>query len=114
MVFNTLKTSWQPDLRKLFVFVRDSHPISTRSSISDLKVPYVRTEHAKCKISYGGASLFNSLPSELKDIENHSINSYKKKLKTYFPQLNYELVDHISKFRCIERKHIAHCQCYSQ
>ncbi|CAB3997442.1 Hypothetical predicted protein [Paramuricea clavata] len=30
LVFNTLKTSWPPDLRKLFVFVRDSHPIPTR------------------------------------------------------------------------------------
>ncbi len=108
IVFNILKR-----LHKLFVFVRDSHPISTRSSISDLRVPLVRTEQAKSKISYCGASLFNSLPSELKDIENHSINSCKKKLKTYFSQLNYE-VDHINKFRCIDCKHIAHCQCYSQ
>ena len=61
MVFNTLKTSWLPDLRKF-----ESHPIPTRSSISDLKVPSVKTEQAKSKISY---SLFNSLPSELKDIE---------------------------------------------
>ena len=111
MVFNTLKTSWPPDLREYFVFVRDSHPISTRSSISE--VPLVRTEQAKSKISYSGASLFNSLPSELKDIENHSINSYKKKLKTYFLQLNHE-VDHINKFCCIECKHIVHCQCCSQ
>ncbi len=94
MVFNTLKTSWPPDLRKMFVFVRDSHPISSRSSISDSKVPLVRTEQAKSKFSYSGASLFNlfsSLSSELKDIENHSINSYKKKLKTYFLQLNHRI-----------------------
>ncbi|CAB3981669.1 Hypothetical predicted protein [Paramuricea clavata] len=102
LVFNTLKTSWPPDLRKLFVFVRDSHPIPTRSSITDLKVPSVKTTQAKSKISFSGASLFNSLPSELKDIENHSIYSYKKKLKTgYFIQLNYE-VDHVNKFRCID------------
>ena len=113
LVFNTLKTSWPPDLRKLFVFVRDSHPIPTRSSITDLKVPSVKTTQAKSKISFSGASLFNSLPSELKDIENHSIYSYKKKLKTYFIQLNYE-VDHVNKFRCIDCKHITHCQCYSQ
>ncbi len=42
-----------------------------------------------------GASLFNSLPSELKDIGNHSINFYKNKHKTYFLQLNRE-VDHIN------------------
>ena len=82
LVFNTLKTSWPPDLRKLFVFVRDSHPIPTGSSITDLKVPSVKTTQAKSKISFSGASLFNSLPSELKDTENHSIYSYKKKLKT--------------------------------
>jgi hypothetical protein len=43
-------------------------------------------------------SLFKKLSG---DIENHSIsnNFYKKKLKTYFLQLNYE-VDHIYKFRC--------------
>ena len=46
-------------------------------------VPLVRTEQAKSKISYNGASLFDYLPSELVDIENHSINCYKKKLKTF-------------------------------
>ena len=113
MVFNTLKTSWPSDLRKLFVFVRDSQPIPTRSTITDLKVPLVKTEQAKSKISYSGASLFNSLPSELKDIENYSLNSYKNKLKTYFLQLNHE-VDHINKFNCSACKHaIVHCQCYS-
>ena len=69
MVFNTLKTSWPPDLRKLFVFVYESHSIDTRSSIANLKVSSVKTEQAKSKISYSGASLFNSLPSELKDIK---------------------------------------------
>jgi hypothetical protein len=64
LVFNTLKTSWPADLRKLFVFVRDSHPIPTRSSITDLKVPPVKTmriiTQAKSKISCSSASLFNS------------------------------------------------------
>ena len=82
MVFNTLKTSWPSDLRKLFVFVRDSHPILTRLTITDLNVSLVKIEQAKSKISYSGASLFNSLSSELKDIENYSFNSYKNKLKT--------------------------------
>ena len=113
MVFNTLKTSWPPDLRKLFVFVYESHSIHTRSSIANLKVPSVKTEQAKSKISYSGASLFNSLPSELKDIEKNSYTSYKKKLKTYFLQMNYE-VDHVNTFCCIACKHITHCQCYSQ
>ena len=89
MVFNILETSC-PHFRKLFVFVRGSHPISTTSSISDLKVQSIKTEQAKSKISHSGASLFNSLPSDLIDIQKNSICSYKKKLnKKYFLQLNY-------------------------
>ena len=90
MVFNTLKTSWPSDLRKLFVFLT-SHPISQLSPNFNkilylrFKSPFsYRTEQTKSKISYCGGSLFNSLLSELKDIENHSIHSYKKNLKTYF------------------------------
>ena len=71
-------------------------------------------EAEQTKISYLGASLFNSLLSELKDIENsNSIYSYKKKLKSYFLQLNYQ-EDHTNKFPRTECKHIIHCQCYSQ
>ena len=108
MVFKSLKTSWPPDLRKLFAFVRDSHPVYTRSSNSDLKLPQVKTEQAKSNISYSGASLFNSLPSELRDIENHSSNSYKKKLKTFFLEMNHE-VKHINRFSSIACRHIAQC-----
>ncbi len=58
MVFNTLKTSWRPDLRKLFVF--DSLyatliQFQQDPVISDLKVRLVRTEpteQTKSKISY--------------------------------------------------------------
>ena len=113
MLFNTIKTSWPPDQRKLFVYVRDSQPIQTRSTITDLKVPLVKTEQAKSKISFSAASLFNSLPAELKMIENYSLSSYKSKLKTYFLQVNYE-VDHINKFSCIVCKHLIRCQCYSE
>ena len=67
MVFNTSKTFCPPDLRKLSVFVRKSQPIRTRSTYTDLKVPSIKTEQAKSKISYSGASLFNSLPAELKN-----------------------------------------------
>ena len=49
MVFNTLKTSWPPDLRKLFVFVPSKVNLRYR---------------------YMGASLFNSLPAELKIFDN--------------------------------------------
>ncbi len=76
------------------------HPIATRSTISHLKVPSLRTEQAKSKISYSGESLFNSLCSELKDIENHSINSYKKNLKTYFLQLNTSAIAYDGDTKC--------------
>ena len=43
IVFDTLKTMLPLDLSKLFVFVRDSHPVHTRSSNSDMKLPHVKT-----------------------------------------------------------------------
>ena len=65
MAFDTLKTSW------IFVnylfFVRDRIP--TRLFILDLKDSSTKTEQAQSKIFYSDVSLFNSLPSELKDIK---------------------------------------------
>ena len=37
-----------------FEFVKDTHNVPTRSSITDLKVPKVTTEFGKSKISYTG------------------------------------------------------------
>ena len=65
-VFNFLKTSWPQDLSNLFSFLRESHDAYIRSSITDLKLPQVKSEIAKFQLSYSGAMPFNSLPNELK------------------------------------------------
>ncbi len=79
----------------------------------------VETETSGGKNESCGALLTLCSPRE-KRIERylnynyyHSNNSYKNKLKTYFLQSNHEIC-HINKFPCIERKHIVHCQCYSE
>ena len=40
-------------------------------------------------MSYSGASLLNSLPSDLKTIENYTVSSFTIKLKEFFLQLNH-------------------------
>jgi hypothetical protein len=55
-------------LRKVFAFCRDVSITNTRSAQTDLRLPLVKTDISKAKIFYSGASLFNSLPSDLKTI----------------------------------------------
>ena len=71
LTFNTLKTSLHINL---FTFSSEMSNANTRSSLTDLRLPYVKTEFAKSKISYSGASLFNSSPNDLKIIANHTIS----------------------------------------
>lgn len=54
---------------------------NTSSSLTHLRLPYVKTEFVKSKLSYSGASLLNSLPNDLKIIANRTISLYKIKLK---------------------------------
>jgi hypothetical protein len=49
----------------------------------DLRFPLVKTYISKAKISYSGASLFNSLPSNLKTIENYTVSPFIIKLKEF-------------------------------
>ena len=81
-----------------------------RSSLTDLKIPVIKIEIAKSKISFSGASLFNSLPDDLKDIANNTAISYKKHLKKLFVALNY---NHVSKFSCNACKHVINRHCVS-
>ena len=71
----------------------------------------VKTDISKAKISYSGASVFNSLPSDLKTIENYTVSSFTIKLKEFFLQLNREVqdADESSSAIC---KHVVLCQCF--
>ena len=84
--------------------------MTTRSSETDIQVSTVKTEKSKSKITYSGATLFNSLPTNLKLFENYSYNVFKCKLKEYFLNLNNE-VEHLENFSCINCKHVVCCNC---
>ena len=50
-----------------------------RSSSKDLQLPKVRSEHMKNSFAFTGAKLWNSLPSELKEVQ--SLQIFKKKIE---------------------------------
>jgi hypothetical protein len=81
ITFNSLKTSQPSDVRELFTFCCETSSINTRSSLTDLKIPVIKTEIAKSKISFSGASLFNSLPDDLKVLQITQLFHTKKHLK---------------------------------
>ena len=84
IVFNVLKNKAPSNLLDLFQSINDTHSVRIRSSLTDLKLPKVSSEIAKTEISYSGAMLFNSLPNNMKDVENISLQTFKNVLKTYF------------------------------
>ena len=55
---------------------------NTKSAQTDFRLPLVKTDISRAKMSYSGASLFNSLPSDLKTIENYTVSSFTIKLKS--------------------------------
>ena len=65
----------------MFAFCREVSITNTRPGQTDLWLPLVKTNISKAKISYSDASLFNSLPIDLKTIENYTVLSFTIKLK---------------------------------
>ena len=112
-VFRGLKNMAPTDVSDLFQMKNNTTDVFTRSSITDIRVANVKTEKSKCKITYSGAALFNSLPTYLKEIINYSYNTYKLKLKNFFLQLNDE-VDHLEDFSCVSCRHVVICKCNSR
>lgn len=110
LVFNVLKNKAPYHLFNLFEFINETHNVRTRSSLTNLKIPLVTTEVAKTKISYTGAMLFNSLPNNMKDIDNISPQSFKNFLKTYFLDLNCN-VSHLEELYCRNCIHKIVCTC---
>ena len=112
LTFNSLKISLPSDIRNLFTYCWVVSNTNTRYPQTDLRLPPVNTEFAKTKLSCSGASLFNSLQNDLKDIEIHTTPLFKIKLKKFFLQLNHQ-VNHINKFSCNSCKHVVMCHCYT-
>ena len=105
LIVNTLRSSSPSDLRKLFCFSGALHDVYTRSSVTDLIIPSVKSNLSKTKLSYSGVLLFNSLSNDLKVFNDYSPSAYKHKLKRFFSNLNYE-VDHLEQFSCILCKNL--------
>ena len=112
LVVSNLRSSSPSDLRELFCFSGASHEVYTRSSVTDLKIPSVKFNISKTKLSYSGVLLFNSLPNDLKVFNDYSPSAYKHKVKRFFSNLNHE-VDHLEQFSCLSCKNLVKCICYS-
>ena len=51
------------------------------STLRNLRVPYIRTSHSRQSIDYLGPVLWNSMPLEIKKVENP--NTFKRLLKSH-------------------------------
>ena len=101
LVVSTLRSSSPSDLRELFCFSGASHDVYTRSSVTDLKIPSVKSNLSKTKLSYSGVLLFNSLPNDLKVFNDYSPSAYKHK---FFSNINYE--PSFEQFSCLSCKNL--------
>ena len=111
VVFCALKEMAPAEISQLFQMKNGvNNNISTRSTKTDIKIARVETEKAKSKISYSGATLFNSLPTYLKEIDIYSYTTFKIKLRDFFLSMNDE-VDHLEDLSCNDCKHIVRCKC---
>ena len=66
-------------LNELFTNVNQVHDYNLRDSNVNLKIPNPKTEYLKRSLTYSGAVLWNSLPSEIKEAD--SVNIFKNFIK---------------------------------
>ena len=92
LVFNYLRSSTPLEIRNLFTFCEDAHSVSTRASVTDLKLSSLRSELGKSKLFYSRAMLFNSLPTDLNIINNYILPSFKRRIKSFFLELKFMLI----------------------
>jgi hypothetical protein len=99
LVVSTLRSASPCDLRELFCFSGASHDVCTRSSVTDLKIPSVKSNLSKTKLSYSGVLLFNSLPNDLKVFNDYSPSAYKHKVKRFFSNILIMRLTILNNFR---------------
>ena len=63
-------------------FTTQQHSKQTRNNLCSIKLPRVKLEIARQGFYFAGGSLYNSLPTEIRKIDNFS--DYKKALAEYF------------------------------
>ena len=81
LVHKCLYGSAPQNLQNLFCRRNNSLPYALRNSDVSLALPKPRTEALKRSFEYHGASIWNTLPRDLRIIEN--LNTFKVALKKY-------------------------------
>ena len=69
------------------VYITSLFELNKRTRCFNLNIPKVKTNFGKRSLKFTGAQLWNSLPLELKVIEEHEI--FRSKLKTYYLRSYY-------------------------
>jgi len=77
MVFKSLNGLVPEHLTSKFI-KRNESSYSLRKSVNKLVVPFLRTNYMKNSFSYGDATLWNSLPCNIR--ESGSLNKFKRLL----------------------------------
>ena len=80
MMFKTLNNMGPNSLKKLFTFKKEILNHSLRGSSSLIRLPKPNTNNMKKSFIYDGASLWNSLPENIR--ESNSISCFKRKIAT--------------------------------
>ena len=73
LMYNIVKSNAPISLKDLFVRSKELHEYDLRSSAVDLKLPLPHTEFLKRSLSFGGAKLWNSLPSVIKNVDSFKL-----------------------------------------
>ena len=80
MMFKTLNNMGPNSLKKLFIFEREILNHSLRGTSSSIRLPKPNTNNMKKSFMYDGASIWNSLPENIR--ESKSISCFKRKIAT--------------------------------
>ena len=79
-MFKTLNNMGPNSLKKLFIFERETLNHSLRGTSSSICLPKPNTNNMKKSFMYDGASIWNSLPENIR--ESKSISCFKRKIAT--------------------------------
>ena len=81
IMFKTLNNMGPNCLKELFTFKKEILNRSLRNSSSTIRLPKPNTNNMKKSFVYDGASIWNSLPKNIR--ESNSLSSFKRKIATY-------------------------------
>ena len=114
IVYKIINNKVPANIANLLTYTKTVSAKSTRSAKTDFYVRKVRTSFGLMKFSYNSATLFNSLPSDIKSSANSTLfTSFRRQLFNHFySKLNK--VDHLEDMLCSSCKSsflISTCPC---